>query len=114
MKIYITADNIEHGVRGCESSCPLALAFKDAGFTGVSIGDESIALWDAEDDEFGASKSYSLTESLIAFIVRFDDAIVDSVKSKLNPMEFEFDDLVLIPLGGKPNPKTYTELEGGI
>ena len=108
MKIYITAENIEQGKKGCEGTCALALAFKDAGYTGVSVGDEVVALWDAEDDEFGRAKTYSLTQDLIEFVRHFDDG------EDVEPMEFEFNDLILKQSIRMPTPKTYTEADRSI
>ena len=89
MKINITADNIEHGVRSCDETCALALAFKDAGFTGVSVGDKSVDLWDAESDDavFPLTKSYWLLKELVSFIEQFDD------ECEVEPMSFELNDL---------------------
>ena len=86
MKIYITEENIEHGKPSNEGSCALALAFKDAGFSGVIVGDETVDLWDEADDI--RIKSYKLPKSLMEFVEAFDD-----VGQLVEPLTFDLSDL---------------------
>ena len=87
MKIYVTAENIEHGKPECEDSCALALAFKDAGFPGVSVGDDAVDLWDESDGI--RTKSYWLTGALIEFVAAFDS----KGDCPCEPMAFDLSDL---------------------
>ena len=89
MKIYVSEENIEHGKRCDDETCALALAFKDAGFSGVSVGDESVDLWDASSlGEELHTKSYELSDKLKVFIELFDEG------GDASPLEFELSALL--------------------
>ena len=49
-KIYVTEECIENGAKGNRISCPIALAFADAGFFNTSVEYSSIYYYESEDE----------------------------------------------------------------
>ena len=68
IRVDVTQSNIVNGKRGEETSCPIALALIDNGFSNPSVGpDDGEAL-----DQFGNEVSFDLSKGAQEFISEFD------------------------------------------
>lgn len=79
MKIKVTQTNIDLGERGCAGSCPVALAFKDAGFNSPRVGLTMCNFITPNGDV----QTVDLSCKVIAFIHDFDN------KRSVQPFECE-------------------------
>jgi len=68
IRVDVTQSNIVNGKRGEETSCPIALAMIDSGFSSPSVENEvGEAL-----DQFGNEVSFDLSKGAQEFISDFD------------------------------------------
>ena len=77
MKITVTQQHIDAGVRGSATSDPVALALKDAGWEKVYVNVFGIQL--------GKEKRYPLPEGMWKFMYDFDNG------NPVFPFEFELE-----------------------
>lgn len=80
MKVTVTQDHIDNGVKHSTITCPIALATKDLLDSVVSVGATEIHTWDSVTDDMD---TYSMPAEAKRFIVEFDDG------HPVLPFEFE-------------------------
>lgn len=80
MKISVTAGHIKNGDKNSYSYCPVALAFKDAGFPDAQVGTRTVKLTNK-------SKKLNLPVEVSYWIYRFDSSNRVSL-----PIEFELNE----------------------
>ena len=83
MKVKVTEEHIDEGVKGCPRNCPVALAFWDAGAVDVRIG-AGRADWRMSNDDLRAV-SAKLPERVQEFVGQFDHG------EEVEPLEFEIE-----------------------
>lgn len=81
MKIQVTQEDINQGVRACTNNCAVALALKRAGFPFVQVHSKSVIT--KMRDDFTVAESIPLPEEVAFFIDSFDDG------DPVGPIEFE-------------------------
>ena len=84
MKVVVTQEHIDKGVKGEHADCPIALAVKALGYKNVSVDAESI---DASDGVGGASFFGYLPDEAALFIGMFDNG-----EDEVAPFTFEPDE----------------------
>lgn len=82
MRIAVTQENIDKGVRGETSNCPIALAVKALGYEYVCVGAESV---DALRGSDGRAFLWYLPNEATSFVHAFDEG------RKVAPFTFDFD-----------------------
>ena len=88
MKITVTQENIDKGVRGEIGYCPIALAIKALGYEHVCVDDESVDARREEDDPYADAFLSYLPTKATSFIHAFDEG------RKVAPFTFEMPDLL--------------------
>ena len=81
MRIHVTQDNIDHGLRGSSTQDPVALALRDAGFIRPLVGLGQIRV---DGCDGGFMRQYAPTPyAVVDFIALFDQG------ERVSPMSFE-------------------------
>jgi hypothetical protein len=81
VKLKITQDNIDHGLRGSSTSDPVALALKDKGFVRPYVGINEITVHGRNNVVF--LKKCPTPPEVLAFLERFDQSLA------VEPTSFE-------------------------
>ena len=85
MKIEVTQKDIDEGVQGECTLCPIALAFKrNINFKAVYVNGKSIDVWYPRS---GGVKTYELPKKAQTFVKRFDR------QEPVKPFSFELENL---------------------
>ena len=82
MKVQVTQECIDKGVKVEPQLCPIALALKGAGFSNVSVGAYTISF-----DQGLLAKDLKQNDQMIFFRRNFDNG------KHVSPFEFETDEL---------------------
>lgn len=93
MKINVTQEDIDEGVPGSCSRCPIAKAFKRQNPTlGVSVDGQVIQIFGPKPGGYGRMWEAPLPEEAKYFVVTFDRYAYDPlVRDRLKPFSFDID-----------------------
>lgn len=87
MKIKVTREDIDRGIRSSKCYCPIALAVnRETGFE-TKVGRNSVSFWSPTTMDTGYLSTAVLPDKAVAFISEFDSSFLDT--NLLD--EFEFD-----------------------
>jgi hypothetical protein len=79
MKISVTLEHIKNGIPSHPHQCPVALAFREAGFTRALVGKSQVRANGYD------SPLSSLSDAVKVFVRSFDE------KNHVEPFDFEFE-----------------------